>query len=216
MKATEDLAWLNEVSCVPLQQAVRHQQAAFTNFLAGRNRAKARAKVARAHRKVRAARSDFLHKTSTRLVRSHDLIVLEDLAVRNMARNHSLARSISDCGWGAFRRMIEYKAERAGRRVIVIDRFHPSSKTCSACGHLLASLSQSTRHWTCPSCGTRHDRDVNAAKNILAAGLAAARSDPGDACGADVRHPGTSRMRSAVKQEPRPARAGIPVPQNGE
>jgi putative transposase len=138
------------------------------------------------------------------------------LAVRNMARNHSLARSISDCGWGAFRRMIEYKAERAGRRVIAIDRFYPSSKTCSACGHLLASLSLSTRHWSCPSCGTRHDRDVNAAKNILAAGLAAARSDPGDACGADVRHSGTSRVRSAVKQEPRPARAGIPVHQGGE
>ena len=179
-------------------------------------RAKARAKVARAHRKVRAARSDFLHKTSTRLVRTHDVIVLEDLAVRNMTRNHSLARSISDCGWGAFRRMIEYKAERAGRRVIVIDRFCPSSKTCSACGHLLASVSLSTRHWSCPSCGTRHDRDVNAAKNILAAGLAAVRSDPGDACGADVRHPGTSRVRSAVKQEPRPARAGIPIHQGGE
>jgi putative transposase len=143
------------------------------------------------------------------------VIVLEDLAVRNMARNRSLARSISDCGWGAFRAMIEYKAERAGRRVIVIDRFYPSSKTCSACGHLLASLSLSTRHWTCPSCGTRHDRDVNAAKNILAAGLAAARSAPGDACGADVRHSGTSRVRSAVKQEPRLARAGIPVHQGG-
>ena len=73
---------------------------------------------------------------------------LEDLAVRNMVRSHSLARSISDSGWGAFRRMIEYKAERAGRRVIVIDRFYPSSKTCSACGHLLASLSLSTRHWS--------------------------------------------------------------------
>ena len=138
------------------------------------NRAKARAKVARAHRKVRASRADFLHRTSTRLVRDHDVIVIEDLNVSGM------------------------------------DRFHPSSKTCSACGHLLTELSLKTRHWTCPSCGTRHDRDVNAAKNILAAGLAVT------ACGADVRHPGTSRVRSAVKQEPRPVRAGIPVVQGRE
>lgn len=274
VKATEEAAFLNEVSSVPLQQAIRHQQVAFTNFFAGRarhpryksrngrqsaeytrsgfryrdgrlllakmdtplafvlgrrernlapyqrrlarcrkgsaNRAKAKAKVARAHRKVRASRADFLHKASTRLVRDHDVIVLEDLAVKNMVRNRSLAKAISDCGWGAFRGMVEYKATRAGRHVIVIDRWYPSSKTCSECGHLLASLSLSTRHWTCPSCGTRHDRDVNAAKNILAAGLAAARGSPGDACGADVRHPGTSRVQSAVKQEPRPARAGIP------
>ena len=92
----------------------------------------------------------------------------------------------------------------------MINRWYPSSKTCSACGHLLAELSLSTRHWTCPGCGTRHDRDINAAKNILAAGLAVT------ACGADVRHPGTSRVRSAVKQEPRPARAAIPVLQDGE
>ena len=127
-----------------------------------------------------------------------------------MVRNRSLAKAISDCGWGEFRRQLEYKAARAGRQLIVTDRFYPSSKTCSACGHLLAQLSLSTRAWDCPSCGTRHDRDVNAAKNILAAGLAVT------ACGADVRHPGTSRVRSAVKQEPRPARAGIPVLQGGE
>jgi putative transposase len=180
------------------------------------NRAKAKAKIARAHRKVRNARADFLHRTSTQLVRDHDLIVLEDLAVRNMVRNHSLAKSISDCGWGTFRRVIEYKAERAGRHVIVIDRFYPSSRSCSACGHLLAELSLATRHRTCPSCGTRHDRDINAATNILAAGLAVARGSPGDACGADVRHPGTSRVRSAVKQEPRLVTAGIPVLQGWE
>jgi putative transposase len=181
------------------------------------NRNKTRAKVARAHRKVRASRTDFLHKASTRLVRDHDVIALEDLAVRNMVRNRSLAKAISDCGWGTFRRMIEYKAERAGRRVIVVDRWYPSSKTCSACGHLLASLSLSTRHWSCPSCGTRHDRDVNAARNILnAAGRAVARGSPGDACGADVRHSGSPRVQSAVKQELQPATAGIPVLQGGE
>jgi putative transposase len=180
------------------------------------NRAKAKAKVARAHRKARASRADFLHKTSTRLVRDHDLIVLEDLAVRNMVRNRSLAKAISDCGWGTFRRQLEYKAERAGRRVIVIDRWYPSSKTCSSCGHLLAELSLKTRHWTCPSCGTRHDRDINAAQNILAAGLAVAQGNLGDACGADVRHSGSPRVQSAVKQEPRPVTAGIPVLQGGE
>jgi putative transposase len=174
------------------------------------NRARAKAKVARAHRKVRASRADFLHKTSARLVRDHDVIVLEDLNVKGMVRNRSLAKAISDCGWGEFRRHLEYKCERAGRHLIVIDRWYPSSKTCSACGHLLASLSLSTRHWTCPSCGTRHDRDVNAAKNILAAGLAVS------ACGGDVRHSGSSRVQSPAKQEPRPARAGIPALQGGE
>ena len=91
------------------------------------------------------------------------------------------------------------------RDLIVINRWYPSSKTCSACGHLLAELSLSTRHWTCPSCGSRHDRDINAAKNILAAGQAVT------ACGAGVRHAGTSRVRSAVKQELQPTTAGIPV-----
>jgi putative transposase len=160
------------------------------------NRAKAKAKVARAHRKVRAARTDFLHKTSTRIIRNHDVIVIEDLNVSGMVRNHALARAISDCGWVEFRRMVEYKADRYGRHLIVTDRWYPSSKTCSACGHLLATLSLSTRTWQCPSCGTRHDRDINAAKNILAAGLAVAGGNPGDACGADVRHsgpPGCSR-----------------------
>ncbi|WP_084957780.1 RNA-guided endonuclease InsQ/TnpB family protein [Thermoactinospora rubra] len=168
------------------------------------NRAKAKAKVARAHTKVRDARADFLHKTTTRLVRDHDLIVVEDLNIKGMVRNRKLARAISDCGWGAFRRLLEYKAARHGRHLVVIDRWHPSSKTCSACGHLLATLSLSTRHWTCPGCGTRHDRDINAAKNILAAGRAVS------ACGADVSHAGFSRMRLAVKQEIQPVRAGFP------
>jgi putative transposase len=169
------------------------------------NQAKAAAKVARAHCKVRRARADFLHRVSTGLVRHNDLIVIEDLAVQNMVGNRHLARAISDCGWGEFRRQLEYKCQRYVRDLVVVDRWYPSSKTCSACGHLLAELNLSTRHWRCPSCGARHDRDTNAAKNILAAGLAVS------ACGGDVRHPGSSRMRSPVKQEPRPARAGIPI-----
>jgi putative transposase len=168
------------------------------------NRAKAKAKVARAHRKVRAARTDFLHRVSTRLVRDNDTIVVEDLAVTNMVRNRGLAKAISDCGWGTFRRMLEYKAERTGRTLVVIDRWYPSSKTCSGCGHLLAALSLSTRTWQCPSCRTPHDRDINAAKNILAAGLAVT------ACGGDVRRSGATPARSPVKQETQPARVGIP------
>jgi putative transposase len=174
------------------------------------NRAKATAKVARAHRKVRDARRDFLHRASIRLARENDVIVIEDLNVAGMVRNRKLARVISDCGWGEFRRQLEYKCARYGRDLVVIDRFYPSSKTCSACGHLLAELSLSTRTWQCPSCGTRHDRDVNAAKNILAAGQAVT------ACGADVRHSGISRVQSAMKQEPRLVRAGISVLQGGE
>ncbi|WOX21894.1 RNA-guided endonuclease TnpB family protein [Streptomyces solicathayae] len=159
------------------------------------NRGKAKARTARAHRKVRNARQDFLHRATTNLVRKADTIVIEDLAVRNMVRNRSLSRAISDCGWGEFRRQLAYKCERAGRELVVIDRWYPSSKTCSTCGHLLADLKLSARHWTCPSCRTRHDRDINAAKNILAAGLAVS------ACGADVRRRGSSLPQSATKQE---------------
>jgi len=180
------------------------------------NRAKAKAKVARAHRKARNARADFLHKTTTGLVRGHDLIAIEDLAVSNMVGNRRLARAISDCGWGEFRRQLEYKCQRAGRQLVVTARWYPSTKTCSACGFLLADLPLQIRMWRCPSCRARHDRDINAAKNILAAGLAAARDNPGDACGADVRHQETPPVQSAVKQEPRPARAGIHVRQGGE
>src|SRR5262249_34167730 len=153
------------------------------------NRAKAAAKVARAHRKVRHARRDFLHRASTRVVRGADTIVIEDLNVSGMVKNRRLARSISDCGWGEVRRQLAYKCACYGRRLVVIDRWYPSSKTCSACGYLLAELSLSTRRWTCPSCRARHDRDINAAKNILAAGLAVS------ACGAGVRHPETPPVR---------------------
>ncbi len=110
------------------------------------NRAKAKAKVARAHRKVRASRADFLHKASTNLVRDHDVIVLEDLAVTNMVRNRSLAKAVSDCGWGTFRRMTRVQG-RQGRAAPDRDRplVPQFSKTCSACGHLLAELNLGTR-----------------------------------------------------------------------
>jgi putative transposase len=170
------------------------------------NRAKATVKVARAHAQIADARRDFLHKVSTRLIHAADVIALEDLNVAGMVRNRKLARAISCAGWAGFRSMLEYKAERYGRKAVIIDRWYPSSKTCSTCGLLLASLSLGTRTWACPACGTRHDRDINAAKNILAAGLAA------DACGADIRHGGATPVPSAVKQETLGASPGIPVP----
>lgn len=174
----------------------RHQRRLARMQLGSNNRKKQVVRVARAHAKVRHARADFLHKTSTDLVRRFDRIGIEDLAVANMVRNRSLAKSISETGWGEFRRQLEYKAERAGRTVAVVSRWYPSTKTCSTCGHVLASISLGTRHWTCPSCSTRHDRDVNAAKNIdTAAGLVV------DACGDAVRPVAAALRHASAKQE---------------
>ena len=146
-----------------------------------KNRDKARHKVARIHAQIADRRRDHLHKLSTRLVRENQVIAIEDLSVRNMAKNHSLARAISDASWAQFRTMLEYKADWYGREIIAIDRFYPSSKTCSACGMLQDSMPLNIRDWTCPGCGEIHDRDINAAKNVLAAGLAVS------ACGDGVR-----------------------------
>ena len=108
-------------------------------------------------------------------------MIIEDLSVRNMVRNRSLARAISDASWSEFRRMLEYKADWYGRTVIAVDRFYPSSKTCSACGVIAAKMPLNVREWECARCGTAHDRDVNAAQVIRAAGLAVL------ACGDGVR-----------------------------
>nr|WP_067885133.1 RNA-guided endonuclease TnpB family protein [Nocardia vaccinii] len=176
----------------------RHQRRLARMRKGSANRSKQRVKLARKYSRVRDARRDFLHKISTGLVQRFDIIAIEDLAPRNMVRNRSLAKSISEAGWSEFRAMLEYKAERVGRRLVVIDRWYPSSKTCSACGHLFAALSLGTRQWSCPGCGTRHDRDINAAKNILvAAGLA----ETVNACGGDVRPQEVSLRQSLAKQE---------------
>ena len=183
------------------QRLARYQRMMARKKKGSANRAKARVKVARVHAEVVDARRDFLHKTSTEIVRNHDVIAVEDLNVAGMVRNRSLAKSIATSGWAEFRAMLEYKAAWHGRHVVTVDRFYPSSKTCSACGHLLATLSLGTRHWTCPGCGALHDRDINAAQNIVAAGLAA-RPDLGAyACGAGVRHGGQPSVLPAVKQE---------------
>ncbi|BAH48549.1 RNA-guided endonuclease TnpB family protein [Rhodococcus opacus] len=148
-----------------------------------RNRAKARLKVAKIHGRIADRRRDYLHTLSTRLVRENQVIAIEDLSVRNMVKNRSLSRAISDAGWSEFRSMLEYKADWYGR-VVAIDRFHPSSKTCSVCGEVVSAMPLKVREWTC-RCGVVHDRDVNAARNILAVGLAVA------ACGDGVRPPRT-------------------------
>jgi putative transposase len=281
MKASAELGWLSEVPSVPLQQAIRHQQAAFTAFFAGRARyprfkcraGRQSAEYTRSGFRYRDGRL-FLAKMSAPLkftwswpdadpaaispsavavsrdpdgrwyvsltvdvpdpaplpvagtavgadLGVKDFAVLSDgqkianprhleRKARNLARyQRRLARKRKGSANRAKARAKVAPAHRKVRAaradflhkastrlvrrndVITVDRWFPSSKTCSACGHLLAELSLKKRHWSCPSCGTRHDRDVNAAKNILAAGLAVAGGNPGDACGAGVRHSGT-------------------------
>ena len=135
------------------------------------NREKARRRVARVHGRTSDRRTDLLHKLSTRLIRENQAIAIEDLTVRNMVANHTLARSISDASWRQLRAMLEYKADWYGRDLRVVDRWYPSTRVCSACGALHERLPLNIREWTC-RCGTVHDRDVNAARNILAVGLA--------------------------------------------
>ena len=161
----------------------------------GANRAKARRKVARVHARIADRRRDTLHKLTTRLVRDNQTIVIEDLTVRNLLKNGTLARAISDAAWSELRSMLEYKARWYGRHVIAVDRWLPSSKLCSNCGNVQDKMPLGVRTWTC-GCGITHDRDVNAARNILAAGLAAS------ACGAGVRPQRSSPGgQSAMKQE---------------
>ena len=136
------------------------------------NRKKARLKVAKLHAKIADSRKDFLHKLSTRLVNENQVIAIETLVVSNMQKNHSLAKSIADASWSEFVRQLEYKALWYGRELVGIDRWYPSSKRCSDCGHTVAKMPLNVREWTCPECGTIHDRDINAARNVLAAGLA--------------------------------------------
>ena len=131
-----------------------------------------RLKVSRIYEKISNCRADYLHKCSISLVRRYDVICVEDLNVKGMVRNHRLAKSISDASWGTFISMLTYKAEWNSKRVVKIGRFEPSSQTCNVCGHINKETKDlSVREWTCSICGSHHDRDVNAAINILRAGL---------------------------------------------
>ena len=156
----------NEEKLAKLQRQLAKKQKG------SQRRARAKHKVAKLHAKIADSRRDFLHKLSTRLINENQVIAVESLAVKNMQKNRCLAKSIGDAGWSEFVRQIEYKARWYGRELIGIDRWYPSSKRCSDCGHVVKAMPLSVREWTCPECGAIHDRDINAARNILAAGLA--------------------------------------------
>lgn len=152
------------------------------------NRAKARVKVAKAHAKVADSRRDFHHKLSTTLIRENQAVYVEDLAVAGLGRTR-LAKSVHDAGWSQFVRMLEYKAARYGRTFAKVDRWAPTSQVCSACGVKDGPKPLNVREWGCAACGAHHDRDVNAARNILTLGkaVAAGRAETENACGAQVR-----------------------------
>ncbi len=153
------------------ERLLRRRQRTLSRRVKGSHRRKdARVLVAKAHEKVKNQRNDFLHKVSNEYIKNYGTLVFEDLNIKGMVRNHNLAKSISDSGWGIFYGLCTYKAEEAGRQIIRIPRFEPSSKTCSECGAINQELKLSDRQWVCKSCGVLHDRDYNAAKNIRRVG----------------------------------------------
>jgi putative transposase len=169
----------------------RAQKALSRKVKGSRNRGKAREVVARLHQKIGNQRKDFLHKLSTDLIRHFDLVSIEDLNVRGLAKT-KLSKSVLDAGWAMFRSMLIYKADRADVHLIAIGRFFPSSKTCGACGLINADLTLSDREWIC-WCGVHHDRDLNAARNIDKEGsrlfeqlVAAGCAETQNACGDPV------------------------------
>ncbi|GLZ16186.1 transposase [Actinomadura sp. NBRC 104425] len=153
------------------RRLARAQRALSRKAEGSANREKARRRVAKVYARIADRRRDFLHKLSTRLVRENQTVVIENLAVRTMVRNHRLARAISDAAWRELRSMLEYKCAWYGRQLLMVDRWYPSSKLCSACGTVQDAMPLDVRMWEC-ACGAVHDRDVNAAQNVLAAGLA--------------------------------------------
>lgn len=155
-----------------LENKMKFAQRALSRKVKGsNNRNKAKYKLAKVHEKISNRRKDFLHKLSHKIINENQVIVLEDLQVKNMVKNHKLAKSIADVSWGTFVVYLQYKANVYNREIIKIDKFFPSSKTCSCCGHVLEKLDLSTREWLCPNCKTKHDRDVNASVNILQEGM---------------------------------------------
>ncbi|MCA2903426.1 MAG: transposase, partial [Microcystis sp. M035S1] len=158
-----------------------------------KNREKARIKVAKIHAQITDSRKDHLHKLTTQLVRENQTIVVENLAVKNMVKNPKLSQAISDVSWGEITRQLAYKCRWYGKNYIEIDRCFPSSKRCSNCGYIVKKLPLNVREWDCPNCGTHHDRDINASKNILAAGLAVS------VCGATIRPEQSKSVKAGAK-----------------
>jgi putative transposase len=183
---------------------LKKKQQSLTRKVKGSNsRNKARKLVAKVYSKIKRVREDFLHKLSRKIVNENQVIIVENLAVKNMVRNHKLAKAINDCGWGQFTTMLKYKSEWEGKTYIEIDRWFPSSKTCNVCLNKIDSLLLNVRNWTCNKCNTQHDRDVNAAINIRNEGLRILSLGTRDTVnGGNVRQPGkTSVLLDAVPCE---------------
>jgi putative transposase len=185
-----------------LRFKLRQAQKALSRKVKGSNNTeKARLEVARIHAAIADSRTDFLHKLTTRLVRENQTIAVEDLAVKNMMKNRKLAQAIADASWSELIRQLEYKCQWYGRTLVKIDRWFPSSKRCGNCGHIVDKLLLDVREWDCPECGTHHDRDINAAHNILAAGLAVI------VCGANIR-PDRQESIGQLRNTPERSRRG--------
>lgn len=157
---------------VKAEKKIKHLQRLYSKKVKGsKNQEKARLKLATAHEKLCNKRKDNLHKITTKLIKENDVICIENLAVKNMMKNHHLAKAIQDASFGTLVNMLKYKAAWNNRQIVEVGRFYPSSKLCSCCGHKMDSMPLSVREWTCPSCCASHDRDINAAINIKNEGL---------------------------------------------
>ncbi|MGK7924805.1 MAG: RNA-guided endonuclease InsQ/TnpB family protein [Spirulina sp.] len=197
----------------------RKQQKLSRKTKGSKSRDKARKLVARVYERVSNSRQDFLHKLSRKLVDENQVIVVENLNVKGMVRNHCLAKAISDVGWGTFVNFLDYKLTKEGKVLVEIDHWFPSSKICSECGHEMKEMPLEVREWTCPKCSTTHDRDENAAKNIRAEGIRQLRCDPAEVClgqhslGEET-SPGSDRS-SAKERAPREQALGISASAEG-